>query len=118
MPTKHPSEKLLVLPSKKEASFLSVMYKNQLWDAKLFTYIQLSKSSKPSQHKLLLSNFPMNLGFFVHQINPYVQAFYKTGDDVTIHTIEGEIRENVGQLQVYCTRILTFSPEIGDLQDK
>jgi len=62
--------------------------------------------------------FSHESGFFVHQINPYVQAFYKTGDDVTIHTIEGEIRENVGQLQVYCTSILTFSPEIGDLQDK
>ena len=89
------------------------MYKNQLWDAKLFTYIQLSKSSKPSQHKLL-QNFPMNLDFFVHQINPYVQPFYKNGDDVTTHTIEGEIRENVGQLQAYCSSILTFSPEMGE----
>jgi hypothetical protein len=61
-----------------------------------------------------LAEFSHESRFFVLQINPYVQAFYNTGDDVTIHTIEGEIRENVGQLQVYCTCILTFSPEIWE----
>jgi hypothetical protein len=60
------------------------------------------------------AEFSHESGFFVHQINPYVHAFYKNGDDVTIRTIEGEIRENVGQLQVYCSSIPVFSPEIGE----
>jgi hypothetical protein len=54
------------------------------------------------------AEFSHESGFFVRQINPYVQlfsSFYKIGNDVTIRTTErggGGTRKNVGQLSVYC----------------
>jgi hypothetical protein len=75
MPIKHPSKKLLLLLNKKRASFLPILYKNQMWDAKLFTYIQLSKSSQTLTIETSSAELSHESGFFVRRINPYVQFF-------------------------------------------